>query len=58
MFASNLVEALIYAAALDLYARENHAATSGRGRILRTDKQSSAMLKMVDWNARPSFFPR
>lgn len=54
--ASNLVEALIYAAALDVYKRENNAACKGLPEILKTDKQSSAMLRVVDWKARPFFF--
>lgn len=57
MLASNLVEALVYAAALDLYARENRAACQGRRAFLLSDKQSFAMLEVVDWNARPSLFP-
>lgn len=51
---SKLIEALVYSAALDLYKRTNNQ----RNSWFLSDKESSAMLKVVDWNARPSLLPQ
>ena len=43
----DLVEVLVYAAALDVYRRIN------RGAVRTSRRETSAVLTIVDWNARP-----
>jgi hypothetical protein len=52
---ADLVEVLIYAAALDLYTRTN-LERNGWRHLPRG--QSNAMLKLVNWYARPAILGR
>lgn len=66
---SNLVEVLVYAAAMDLYKRTNASVRADRGyvpthgtvmthRTYLSDRQTSAMLDTVAWNARPAWLEK
>lgn len=52
----DIVEVLVYAAALDVYRRENRITAGLQRRDQRslTARESNSMLMIVEWTARPS----